>query len=152
MKAGTAPNSAPIRVGCPIAPPKLRKTVPFCGSATQRAATTEIMTKACASGQSSVIDRSIRATWPSGTSPFNLASAPPVSCIDGRPPVEMLQRTLSDWTGTVFLDVPDRWAAVAGWLASHGFAVQRPFLRMARGDAPRADQARMFVIAGPEFG
>src|SRR5262245_25331914 len=50
------------------------------------AATAEIMTKACASGQSSVIDRSICATCPGGISLLSRASAPPVSLIDGRPP------------------------------------------------------------------
>src|SRR6266403_2376894 len=48
--------------------------------------TAEIMTKACAIGQSSVMLRSIRASWPGGISASSCASAPPVSCMVGRPP------------------------------------------------------------------
>ena len=48
--------------------------------------TAEIMTKACASGQSSVMLRSIRASYPGGVSSSSRASAPPVRCMVGRPP------------------------------------------------------------------
>ena len=41
------------------------------------------MTKACASGQSSVIDRSIRASWPGGVRALSLACAPPVNFMVG---------------------------------------------------------------------
>src|SRR3977135_3268626 len=42
--------------------------------------TAEIMTKACAIGQSSVMLRSIRASWPGGVSASGRASAPPLRC------------------------------------------------------------------------
>src|SRR5579871_1802457 len=66
--------------------------------------------------------------------------------------IALLEETLGHWSGPAFLDVPDRWSTLASWLADHGFVVQRPYLRMARGRAPGGDTARMFVIAGPEFG
>jgi GNAT superfamily N-acetyltransferase len=50
------------------------------------------------------------------------------------------------------LDVPQR-ASWVSWLASLQFTVQRPFIRMYRGDArPRERMEEMFAIAGPEFG
>jgi GNAT superfamily N-acetyltransferase len=39
------------------------------------------------------------------------------------------------------------------WLESIGFGVQRPFIRMFRGDPPRDERPQhAFAIAGPEFG
>ena len=44
----------------------------------------------------------------------------------------------------LLLDVPDQWTGIAAWLRSRGFAVQRPFLRMALGrDAAYGDPARI---------
>ncbi|MBN9409659.1 MAG: GNAT family N-acetyltransferase [Burkholderiales bacterium] len=68
----------------------------------------------------------------------------------------LLQAVMARVRGPVFLDVPDRWGRLAVWLQSHGFAPQRPFVRMAL-TAPGARlhaQAhdRQFVLAGPEFG
>ena len=50
------------------------------------------------------------------------------------------------------IDVPSGTAWTA-WLGSRGFALQRPFMRMRRGE-PRFSERldRMFAIAGPEFG
>ncbi len=68
----------------------------------------------------------------------------------------LLQAVLARVRGPVFLDVPDRWSRLTGWLQSHGFARQRPFVRMAltapgvRLHAQAHD--RQFVLAGPEFG
>ncbi len=53
----------------------------------------------------------------------------------------------------VFLDVPDDQQAWRARLASIGFAVERPFLRMYRGRlTPAGERSRMYAIAGPEFG
>lgn len=54
--------------------------------------------------------------------------------------------------GAVLVDVPDRHAGLARWLAAHGFAAQRGFTRMLNGAAAApADPARTFAIAGPEL-
>ncbi|HYE04148.1 MAG TPA: GNAT family N-acetyltransferase [Planctomycetota bacterium] len=53
----------------------------------------------------------------------------------------------------VLIDVPGAQAEVGRWLADHGFAVQRPLIRMWRGSpGPAGDVAREFAIVGPEFG
>jgi hypothetical protein len=53
----------------------------------------------------------------------------------------------------VFLDVPTCRTGIAAWLAQRGFRRQRPFVRMALGQAQTlAVPARLFVLAGPEFG
>lgn len=55
--------------------------------------------------------------------------------------------------GPVFLDLPDRWDGLAARLRGRGFAVQRPFVRMALGERPmQAANDQLFVLAGPEFG
>lgn len=65
----------------------------------------------------------------------------------------LLQQALSATSGPVFLDVPKRWAQLAAGLSAAGFRPQRPFVRMALGDAPAlAGSEHLFVPAGPEFG
>ena len=65
----------------------------------------------------------------------------------------LLQQALSATSGPVFLDLPKRWAQLAAGLSAAGFRPQRPFVRMALGDAPAlAGSERLFVPAGPEFG
>jgi GNAT superfamily N-acetyltransferase len=50
------------------------------------------------------------------------------------------------------IDVPDGTAWTV-WLESRGFALQRPFMRMRRGEPHVRERLdRMFAIAGPEFG
>jgi len=53
----------------------------------------------------------------------------------------------------VLVDVPDRHATIGAWLRAAGFALQRPYTRMAyrRGRA-FDDLSRLFAIAGPELG
>ncbi|MGH6673019.1 MAG: GNAT family N-acetyltransferase [Xanthobacteraceae bacterium] len=65
----------------------------------------------------------------------------------------LLRAALGATPGPVFLDIADRWKALADLLRQREFTVQRPFLRMAfrRGDS-FGDAARTFVVAGPEFG
>jgi GNAT superfamily N-acetyltransferase len=50
------------------------------------------------------------------------------------------------------LDLHDGALGLADWLAGHGAAVQRPFTRMALGEDPPGDPARIIAVAGPEFG
>ena len=65
----------------------------------------------------------------------------------------LLQQALAATPGPVFLDLPKRWAQLAAHLSAAGFHPQRPFARMALGDAPAlAGSERLFVLAGPEFG
>jgi GNAT superfamily N-acetyltransferase len=65
----------------------------------------------------------------------------------------LLQQALATVRGPVFLDLPKRWAHLAVALSEAGFRPQRPFVRMALGDAPAlAGSERLFVVAGPEFG
>lgn len=73
-----------------------------------------------------------------------------------------LERIRSQSGGRVFLDLPDRWSALAQWLQARGFARQRPFVRMSLSSqtqtqtqtpAPHARaHDRQFLLAGPEFG
>ena len=52
-----------------------------------------------------------------------------------------------------FVDVPDDQQAFRTFLLAEGFAVQRPFLRMHRGElTARGNPSSIFAIAGPEFG
>lgn len=65
----------------------------------------------------------------------------------------LLADALARVEGPVFIDVPDRHRAVTDFLEARGFAPQRPFMRMYRGaEAGFGDPARMFAVAGPEFG
>jgi GNAT superfamily N-acetyltransferase len=55
--------------------------------------------------------------------------------------------------GPAVIDLRDGALGLGDWLAAHGARVQRPFTRMALGDAdPPGDPARMAAVAGPEFG
>lgn len=52
-----------------------------------------------------------------------------------------------------FVDVPQRWTALGGWLSGQGFSIQRSFVRMAQDRAaPSRAPDGLFAIAGPEFG
>ena len=53
----------------------------------------------------------------------------------------------------VMIDVPDRHSWLNAWLAELGFVVERPFIRMFRGENGAAgDVDCMFAISGPELG
>ena len=60
---------------------------------------------------------------------------------------------LAACSGAAAIDVPRHSAEWIAWLESAGFLVERPFLRMRRGedDSPGLP-AQQFAIAGPEFG
>jgi hypothetical protein len=65
----------------------------------------------------------------------------------------LIQAATASTPGPFFLDVPDAWTEIAAWLGARGFAVQRPFLRMALGRAePYGDPEKVFATAGPEYG
>lgn len=77
----------------------------------------------------------------------------PLVAEDEAAALSLLQTALAGLRGRVFLDVPERWASLRGWLEQNGFARQRSFVRMALGAAPIASvNDRLFVLAGPEFG
>jgi GNAT superfamily N-acetyltransferase len=53
----------------------------------------------------------------------------------------------------VGVDVPDRHAALGGWLQTLGFVAERPLTRMIHGTSTAFDDPRrLFAIAGPELG
>jgi GNAT superfamily N-acetyltransferase len=77
----------------------------------------------------------------------------PVIATDEETAASLLSGALDAVSGSVFLDLADRWSELARLLQERGFTVQRPYLRMGmRRSAPFGDPARTFVIAGPEFG
>jgi GNAT acetyltransferase-like protein len=54
---------------------------------------------------------------------------------------------------SVYLDAPDGQRSWSALLVEHGFAVERPFLRMYRGRLTTPGQSsHVYAIAGPEFG
>jgi GNAT superfamily N-acetyltransferase len=77
----------------------------------------------------------------------------PVVAPDPHDALALIDAAVASTPGPILLDVPDEWTGIAGWLRSRSFAVQRPFLRMALGrDVGYGDPARVFAIAGPEYG
>jgi len=77
----------------------------------------------------------------------------PLVATDECAALALLSVALDAIAGPVFLDLPLRWAALADALQQRGFSTQRPFVRMALGDAPAlAGSEQLFVVAGPEFG
>ena len=65
----------------------------------------------------------------------------------------LADRALSDLDQPVYIDVADRHSGLFDWLASRGFAAQRPFARMLVGRSqPFDDPSQIFAIAGPELG
>jgi len=62
-------------------------------------------------------------------------------------------RALDAIDGRVFIDLADAKTGLRSFLDSCGFAVARPFTRMAFGSSARFDDAaRTFAVAGPEYG
>jgi GNAT superfamily N-acetyltransferase len=77
----------------------------------------------------------------------------PVIAPEENDALALIQAAIASTPGPIFLDVPDAWTEIASWLGARGFAVQRPFLRMALGrEEPYGDPARVFATAGPEYG
>lgn len=79
--------------------------------------------------------------------------AGPVVAAEETAALQLVQQLLRSIGGLVFIDVPQCWRAIGGWLAEQGFSVQRGFARMALGRSePFGDPSRLFAVAGPEFG
>jgi GNAT superfamily N-acetyltransferase len=77
----------------------------------------------------------------------------PVVAANPHDALALIDAAVASTPGPILLDVPDQWTGIAAWLRSRGFAIQRPFLRMALGrDAAYGDPAHIFAIAGPEYG
>jgi GNAT superfamily N-acetyltransferase len=77
----------------------------------------------------------------------------PIVASDAASAFALANAALASVRGPVFIDMPVHAQALADALAQRGFARQRPFVRMALGDAPAlAASARVFAVAGPEFG
>lgn len=53
----------------------------------------------------------------------------------------------------LYIDVPDRHRRLAAWLQDAGFTAERGYMRMLKGRTePVDDPAKIFALAGPEFG
>ena len=67
---------------------------------------------------------------------------------------ELLGSALSQVTAPVYVDISDHAAGLQAWALAHGFAIQRPFTRMAHGPDGYApgDASLVFCPAGPELG
>jgi GNAT superfamily N-acetyltransferase len=62
-------------------------------------------------------------------------------------------RALDAIEGRIFIDLADAKTELRSYLDACGFAVARPFTRMAFGSSARFDDAaRTFAVAGPEYG
>ena len=65
----------------------------------------------------------------------------------------LIESLLASVSGNVFIDVPQAWRRIGARLADRGFTIQRSFTRMALGRAETfGNPARLFAVAGPEFG
>jgi len=81
------------------------------------------------------------------------AQVGPIVAADDAAALALLALALDDIAGRVFIDVPVDSTAIADALTRRGFMRQRPFVRMALGDArAAAARERVFALAGPEFG
>ena len=77
----------------------------------------------------------------------------PIVAADDAGALDLLGTALDGIVGRVFIDVPVHCKAVGDALTRLGFVRQRPFVRMALGDArAAAARERVFALAGPEFG
>lgn len=66
--------------------------------------------------------------------------------------IDLLQRLITPGV-PIFIDVPQRWTQIGNRLRALGFSIQRSFARMALGRKETfGDPARLFAVAGPEFG
>jgi predicted N-acetyltransferase YhbS len=67
---------------------------------------------------------------------------------------ELLGAALGGVTGPVYVDIADHAAPLQDWALAQGFAVQRPFTRMAHGPegAAPGDASLVYCPAGPELG
>jgi len=67
--------------------------------------------------------------------------------------IALARAALGSIEGPVYLDAPEAQTDFVAWLAAVGFARQRPFYRMYRGQSRGFDApVRIFALAGPELG
>jgi GNAT superfamily N-acetyltransferase len=77
----------------------------------------------------------------------------PLSADDDTIACALAARALDTIEGRVFIDLADVKTELRTFLDAYGFAVARPFTRMAFGSSVRFDDAaRTFAVAGPEYG
>tara|TARA_R110000850_G_scaffold27579_18_gene77846 strand:- start:1276 stop:2106 length:831 start_codon:yes stop_codon:yes gene_type:complete len=77
----------------------------------------------------------------------------PLACRDEAAGLKLLETALQQIDGTVILDIPDSAEATVAYIEEKGFARERPFLRMIKGQCANHDSDwRHIAIAGPEFG
>ncbi len=77
----------------------------------------------------------------------------PLACRSEAAGLKLLDAALSRVEGTVILDIPDAARMTAAFVEGKGFARERPFLRMIKGECANLDTDwRHTAIAGPEFG
>ena len=77
----------------------------------------------------------------------------PISASSPSAATRLLRAAIETLDGEVFVDVPDRAVEMTELLTGLGFARQRPFLRMARGEPPANATGFMhYALAGPELG
>lgn len=77
----------------------------------------------------------------------------PLACRDEAAGLKLLDTALNRLQGPVILDIPDTAKATVAFVKDKGFAPERPFLRMIKGDCANPDSDwRHIAIAGPEFG
>ena len=77
----------------------------------------------------------------------------PLAAADDAVAQSLAAAALDAVTGPVYIDAADARTDFVGWLEAAGFALQRPYIRMARGRAAGfGDPAWLYAIAGPELG
>lgn len=77
----------------------------------------------------------------------------PIVAASAEQAVSLLDQAIAMASGPVVIDVPDRETELRSALTRHGFAVERGFIRMARGRTKAfGEPALMRAIAGPELG
>jgi creatinine amidohydrolase len=78
----------------------------------------------------------------------------PLVAADSRQAQALLAQVFRGLNGQpALIDVPDAQSELVSWLQERGFVLQRPLLRMRRGEAiPVTGAGQLFAICGPEFG
>lgn len=76
----------------------------------------------------------------------------PLAACDDAVAEALAAAALATVKGPVYMDVADAQPAFVAWLEARGFALQRPFIRMYRGQNTGFDDAGwLYAIAGPEL-
>jgi creatinine amidohydrolase/Fe(II)-dependent formamide hydrolase-like protein/ribosomal protein S18 acetylase RimI-like enzyme len=85
---------------------------------------------------------------------INYTQLGPICALNSSDAISITAEVLKSLHGNpVVIDVPDSQDEYKSWLQNIGFAFQRPFIRMAKGNNPQSKQiSKIFAIAGPELG